>query len=90
MGIADAGTAMALHSAAPATILMARTFMEYLAAPSMDKSRPVSTLDAGALSFPQYREGLSGRHAHETGLSARVRALWGLSGWRGNERIGKL
>jgi hypothetical protein len=21
---------------------------------------------------------------------ARVRALWGLSGWRGNERIGKL
>jgi hypothetical protein len=23
-------------------------------------------------------------------LRARVRALWGLSGWRGNERIGKL
>jgi hypothetical protein len=23
-------------------------------------------------------------------VRARVRALWGLSGWRGNERIGKL
>ena len=30
MGIADAGTAMALHSEAPATILIARAFIEHL------------------------------------------------------------
>src|SRR5262249_51856023 len=41
-GIADAGTARAPHSAAPATILIARAFMEHLLVlPFMDKSRPV-------------------------------------------------
>jgi hypothetical protein len=45
MGIADAGTAMTLHSAAPAAIVIARTFMGRLLvlppdAPLADKSRP--------------------------------------------------
>jgi hypothetical protein len=44
-GIADAGTAAALHSAAPATKLIARAFMEHLLAllhlqsPNRDRSR---------------------------------------------------
>jgi hypothetical protein len=32
MGIADAGTAMVLYSAAPVSILIARAFMEHLVA----------------------------------------------------------
>jgi hypothetical protein len=37
---------------------------------------------------PQACESAPGPKSYQ--FRARVRALWGLSGWRGNERIGKL